>query len=33
MPEVPAIAESGVPDYDLTNWFGLVLPVATPGEV
>jgi tripartite-type tricarboxylate transporter receptor subunit TctC len=33
MPEVPTVAESGVPGYDLTNWFGLVLPVATPGPV
>jgi tripartite-type tricarboxylate transporter receptor subunit TctC len=33
MPEVPTVAESGVPGYDLTNWFGLVVPVATPGAV
>ena len=33
LPEVPTVAESGVPGYDLTNWFGLVLPVATPGAV
>lgn len=33
MPDVPTVAESGVPGYDLTNWFGLVLPVATPGSV
>jgi tripartite-type tricarboxylate transporter receptor subunit TctC len=33
MPDVPTVAESGVPGYDLTNWFGLVLPVTTPGQV
>jgi tripartite-type tricarboxylate transporter receptor subunit TctC len=33
MPDVPTVAESGVPGYDLTNWFGLVLPAATPGQV
>jgi tripartite-type tricarboxylate transporter receptor subunit TctC len=29
LPEVPTIAESGVPGYALTNWFGLVVPAAT----
>ncbi|RPI44624.1 MAG: tripartite tricarboxylate transporter substrate binding protein [Betaproteobacteria bacterium] len=33
LPDVPTISESGVPGYDLTNWFGLVLPAATPGEL
>jgi tripartite-type tricarboxylate transporter receptor subunit TctC len=33
MPDVPTMAESGVPGYDLTNWFGLVLPVATPPQI
>jgi len=33
MPDVPTVAESGVPGYDLTNWFGLVIPVATPGAI
>jgi tripartite-type tricarboxylate transporter receptor subunit TctC len=33
MPDVPTVAESGVPGYDLTNWFGLVLPVATPAAI
>jgi tripartite-type tricarboxylate transporter receptor subunit TctC len=30
MPEVPTIAESGLPGYALTNWFGLLAPAATP---
>jgi tripartite-type tricarboxylate transporter receptor subunit TctC len=33
LPDVPTVAESGVPGYDLTNWFGLVIPVATPGAI
>lgn len=32
LPEVPTVAET-VPGYDLTNWFGLVAPVATPREI
>ena len=32
MPEVPTIAESGLPGYALTNWFGLLAPAATPKE-
>jgi tripartite-type tricarboxylate transporter receptor subunit TctC len=33
LPEVPTVAESGLPGYELTNWFGLVAPAATPREV
>jgi tripartite-type tricarboxylate transporter receptor subunit TctC len=33
LPEVPTIAESGLPGYALTNWFGLVAPSSTPREV
>jgi tripartite-type tricarboxylate transporter receptor subunit TctC len=32
LPEVPTVAET-VPGYDLTNWFGLVAPAATPREI
>jgi tripartite-type tricarboxylate transporter receptor subunit TctC len=32
LPEVPTIAESGLPGYALTNWFGLLAPAATPRE-
>jgi tripartite-type tricarboxylate transporter receptor subunit TctC len=32
LPEVPTIAESGLPGYALTNWFGLLAPIATPGD-
>jgi tripartite-type tricarboxylate transporter receptor subunit TctC len=32
-PEVPAIAESGYKDYDLTTWWGLFAPAGTPGDI
>ena len=33
LPEVPTVAESGLPGYELTNWFGLVAPAATPRDI
>jgi tripartite-type tricarboxylate transporter receptor subunit TctC len=33
VPEVPTMDESGVRGYELTNWFGLVLPGGTPQEI
>jgi tripartite-type tricarboxylate transporter receptor subunit TctC len=30
LPEVPTIAESGVPGFDVTSWFGLLAPAGTP---
>jgi tripartite-type tricarboxylate transporter receptor subunit TctC len=33
LPDVPTAAESGLPNYDLTTWFGLVAPKATPKEI
>jgi tripartite-type tricarboxylate transporter receptor subunit TctC len=32
-PEIPTIAESGVPGYDTSGWFGIVAPVGTPRSV
>ncbi|WP_345246878.1 tripartite tricarboxylate transporter substrate binding protein [Pigmentiphaga soli] len=32
-PEVPTIAESGVPGYDATSWYGVVAPAGTPPEI
>ena len=32
-PEIPTVAESGVPGYDATNWYGLLAPAATQGTV
>lgn len=31
-PEIPTIAESGVPGYEVTNWVGIVAPRATSGK-
>lgn len=33
VPEFPTIAESGVPGYEISNWFGIVVPAATPKPV
>ncbi len=30
LPEVPTIAEAGVPGYAMSNWYGLLVPAATP---
>ena len=30
LPEIPTIAESGLPGYQFDSWFGLLGPVATP---
>ncbi len=32
-PEVPTVAESGVPGYRATGWFGIMAPAGTPREV
>ncbi|CAB3695321.1 hypothetical protein LMG1866_02275 [Achromobacter ruhlandii] len=33
LPDVPTMAEAGVPDMVVTAWFGLVAPAGTPGTV
>ena len=33
LPELPTVAESGVPGYVAVGWFGLLAPVATPATV
>ena len=33
VPELPTIAESGLPGFDLTTWFGIFAPAGTPPEV
>jgi tripartite-type tricarboxylate transporter receptor subunit TctC len=32
-PDLPTVAESGVPGFDVTLWFGLVAPKGTPANV
>ena len=32
-PDIPAIAEAGLKGYDMTNWYGLLVPAATPREI
>jgi tripartite-type tricarboxylate transporter receptor subunit TctC len=33
LPDVPTIAEAGVPGYELTSWVGILAPAATPQAV
>lgn len=33
MPEVPTIAEAGVPDYEALQWFGLMARAGTPPDI
>ena len=33
LPDIPTIAESGYPGYDLSSWFGVLAPAATPQPV
>lgn len=33
LPELPTIAESGVPDYDLSGWIALFAPAGTPRSI
>ena len=32
-PDVPTLAESGLPDYHVQSWFGLVAPAGTPQAI
>jgi len=32
MPDVPTVAESGLPGFEASNWFGLMLPAGAPAE-
>ena len=33
LPDLPTVAESGLPGYEAVGWFGLLAPVATPKSV
>ena len=32
-PELPTVAESGVPGYEVTSWNGMLAPAATPADI
>ena len=33
LPDVPTIAESGLPGFEASSWFGVLAPAATPHEI
>jgi len=33
LPDVPAVAEAGVPTYEAVNWWGIVAPAGTPQPI
>ena len=33
MPELPTVAETGFPEYELSIWYGLLAPTGTPREI
>ncbi len=33
LPDVPTIAESGLPGFDITTWYGLLAPAGTPAAI
>jgi tripartite-type tricarboxylate transporter receptor subunit TctC len=33
LPEIPTVAEAGVPGYELTSWYGVLAPAGTPAAV
>jgi tripartite-type tricarboxylate transporter receptor subunit TctC len=33
LPDLPTVAESGVPGYDVTSWNGMLAPAATPQDI
>jgi tripartite-type tricarboxylate transporter receptor subunit TctC len=33
LPDLPTVAESGLPGYEVLTWYGLLAPAATPKEV
>ncbi len=33
IPDIPTVAESGVPDYESGSWYGILAPAGTPREI
>lgn len=32
-PDIPTVAESGLPNYEMSTWYALVVPSGTPGDL
>ena len=32
-PDIPTLAESGLPGFEVTSWFGMLAPKATPRDI
>lgn len=32
-PEIPTMAEAGVPGFDVVSWFGIIAPAGTPSDI
>lgn len=32
-PELPTVAESGIKDFDISIWWGMLAPAGTPSEI
>jgi len=32
-PDVPGVAESGMRDFDISTWYGVLVPAATPKDI
>jgi tripartite-type tricarboxylate transporter receptor subunit TctC len=33
LPDVPTVAEAGLPDFDVTTWYGVLAPAGTPQPI
>lgn len=33
LPDTPTVAETGLPGFDVTSWFGMLVPARTPGTI
>ena len=33
LPDVPTVSEAGVPGYEHTGWFGIMVPTGTPKPI
>ena len=33
MPEIPTVAEQGLPGFNVASWFGIMAPANTPGAI